>query len=92
MSGIWLTGTILKTASSELPDRFVTAMTAFPIVANATHSVIANTVGVKQPSSDGEGDLDCRVGLQPSRNDGVFLGIANTTTVIANTVGVKQSR
>jgi len=27
------------------------AKTAFPIVANATHSVIANTVGVKQQST-----------------------------------------
>ncbi|MBE7527757.1 MAG: hypothetical protein HS120_09785 [Burkholderiales bacterium] len=40
--------------------------------------------------SDGEGGLDCRVGLRPSRNDEVFLGIASTTTVFASRAAAWQ--
>lgn len=39
-----------------------------------------------QLSSDRSGNLDCRVGLWPSRNDGVSPGIANTSSAIVRRI------
>ncbi|WP_300284971.1 hypothetical protein, partial [Nitrosomonas sp.] len=47
----------------------------------STTTVIASRASGVATQSDGDGDLDCRIGLRPSRNDGVFLGIDSRSVI-----------